>query len=443
MLPFIGNTHCDAPNLFTYWICAFTAQLFGTLLTVYSTLTNNRTDPIQDQTQPMLETISEAGKLLSLICTSLALIGCLYALVASFLVRRFASRANSSHPGQSSVTILKPLYGAEVNLESNLASFCNQIYDGEVQILFGVQSPQDPAISVVSRLIEAFPDKNLRLIVDATQHGTNRKVSNLINMARYIEHDIVVLADSDMRVEPDYLGHLAAALQADNVGVVTCLYRGNSAAGFWSHLSAMAIEFHFLPSVIMGLALGLARPCFGSTIALRRETLDKIGGFKAFADQLADDYAIGEAVLRLGQKIAIPAFLVAHTCPERSFGELFRHELRWARTISVVDPLGFIGSGVTHALPFASIAALLRGFDMLGCGLIALALASRLILQLEVSRDFKLRWAYLWLAPMRDFFSFMVYLACFMTSRIDWRGQSFTVNSDGTLVPSASNQQEK
>ena len=133
----------------------------------------------------------------------------------------------------------------------------------------------------------------------------------------------------------------------------------------------MSMEFHFLPSIIVGLALGLASPCLGPTIALRRETLSSIGGFAAFADQLADDYAIGAAVTKLGHRIEIPSFLITQNCPERSFSELFRHELRWARTVFRIDPIGFIGAGVTHAFPLAIIAALLARIGFRGCALVA------------------------------------------------------------------------
>ena len=161
---------------------------------------------------------------------------------------------------------------------------------------------------------------------------------------------------------------LAAALAQPGVGAVTCLYRGLPNSGFWSRLSAMAVHDHFLPTTILGLALGLARPCLGATIALSRETLSRIGGFETVANQLADDYAIGKAVREAGLNVVVPPMLVAHAFEESSLHEMVRHELRWARTIFTVDPVGYIGSGLTHALPLALIGAALRGFDGLGRG---------------------------------------------------------------------------
>ena len=391
----------------------------------------------------MLMASALVSKWLYQICITMSHFGCAYALAAAALTRRFARRADAARSDRSSVTILKPLCGLEIDLRENLASFCRQDYGAPVQIIFGAQSNLDPAISVFKELRSQFPDSNMRLVIDDRQHGANRKISNLINMARFVEHDVLVLADSDISVEPDYLQRLCGALQQPNVGLVTCLYRGKYIGTLWSRLGCMSMEFHFLPSIIVGLALGLASPCLGPTIALRRETLSSIGGFEAFADQLADDYAIGAAVTKLGRRIEIPSFLITQNCPERSFSELFRHELRWARTVFRIDPIGFIGAGVTHAFPLAIIAALLGGFGFRGCALVAFALACRLWLQAGVARAFDLQTASLLLAPLSDMVSFFVYIACFFGSRVDWRGHSYSVDRKGNMTPYAVSEKGK
>src|SRR5262249_5884631 len=198
---------------------------------------------------------------------------------------------------------------------------------------FGVQDPRDDAIAVVERLRAEHTAGHFDLIVDMTEHGLNRKVSNLINMWRRVDGEIVVVADSDMRVDPDYLSRVVDALEQPGVGAVTCLYHGSAATGLWARLAALGINAHFLPSVLVRVGLGLAHPCFGSTIALKREALAEIGGFIDVADRLADDYAIGAALRARGYKISILSFTIDHVCAETSGRELWQHEARWARTI--------------------------------------------------------------------------------------------------------------
>ncbi len=253
-------------------------------------------------------------------------------------------------------------------------------------------------------------------------------------MAEVARHPVLVVSDSDVAVGPGYLRTLAAELAGPRVGAVTCLYRGLPSAGFWSRLCAMAADDQFLPTTLLGLALRLARPCLGATIALTRDTLARIGGFEAVADQLADDYAIGKAVRQAGLRVVLPAMLVAHSFEEKSLSEAFRHELRWARTIFTVDPVGYIGSGFTHALPLALIGAALRGFDALGLAAILAALVCRLFLKYRLTREFDLPNPDYALVVARDILSFFVYLASFWSARIRWRGQDFAVARDGTLL---------
>ena len=296
-----------------------------------------------------------------------------------------------------------------------------------------MQDPDDGAIPVIEALMRRYPQLDLQLVVNRATHGSNRKVSNLINMGQVARHPLIVLADSDVAVGPDYLRTLAAALAEPGVGVVTCLYRGLPNGGFWSRLSAMGIHDHFLPGAAVGLALGLARPCLGQTIALNRETLSRIGGFEAVANELADDYAIGKAVRLAGFRVVLPTMLVAHSFEEKSLREVVRHELRWARTIFTVDPLGHVGSGVTHALPLSLIGAALRGFDAWGLAAVLTALACRLFLKYRLTREFGLPNPNYSLTLARDILSFAVYFGSFWSARVSWRGREFIVRRDGTM----------
>jgi ceramide glucosyltransferase len=372
---------------------------------------------------------------LVIVCFAMTMAGCAYALAAAVVTRRFAAKSDAVAAISPGVTILKPLRGAEAGLYDNLASFCSQNYPGPVQILFGVQDPADAAIAAVNRLVADLPGRDLELVNHSHTFGPNPKVANLVGMQGRIRHDIVIIADSDIAVVRDYLSRTVAALCRPNVGLVTCLYRGSAQAGLWARLTSMAIDYHFLPDVLVGTRLGLARPCFGSTIALRRETLAAIGGFEAFLSYLADDYAMGEAVRAAGMRVAIPPFVVAHSCSEQSAGELLRHELRWARTVRAVSPLGYAGLVITHPLPFALLIGWLTGFGALALSAMAASIACRLVLQVQVDHTLRVSLNRWWLGPVRDLLSFVVYVAGFFVSVVTWRGDRYRLRADGTLMP--------
>ena len=371
----------------------------------------------------------------SVACYAAAALGSVYALFAALTARAFVrSTTHARAKNYPAVAILKPLAGAEPGLYRHLAGFCMQDYPSPVQIVFGVADPADPAIAIVRKLIADFPDRHLTLAMNSRRHGVNAKVSNLINMLSQVQHDVLVVSDSDMVVAPDYLRKIVASLEQPGVGLVTCLYHGIAAAGIWSRLAAAAIDYHFLPNVLVGLKLALATPCFGSTIALRKSTLAMIGGFEAVSDQLADDYALGALVRRAGLTVAIPHFTIGHVCTERSAGALFRHELRWARTIRSVDPLGFAGLVMTHPVPLALSGMALGGGGAPGALLVAVALACRFALALQLARAFDLRTGSIWLLPLRDVLSFVIFVASFFGRGIEWRGHRYDVRADNTLA---------
>lgn len=382
--------------------------------------------------------------LLWLVLLKLSGIGILYLALSAAVVGRFARsssprldvfpQAGGGDPAPPSVTILKPLHGAEPGLPDNLRSFLDQDHPGPVRLVCGVQSPADPAVAVVEALRAAHPDRRIALVVDGRLHGTNRKVSNLVNMSAGIDGDVVVLADSDIRVGRDYLRRLVAALDDPAVGAATCLYHGVPAAGTWSRLSGLGIDTHFLPGVVMGLALGLARPCMGSTVALRRGTLERVGGFRSLADALADDYELGAAVRRLGLRVVVPPFTVGHVCPERSAAELWRQELRWQRTIRLIDPPGHLGSVLGHPLAFA-LAALALVPGPVAAAVAFTAIAARVALCLAVERAFGLNPHRYWLIPARDLLSFAVFVASFLGRGVAWRGHRYDVARSGALIP--------
>ena len=367
----------------------------------------------------------------------LALVGCAVALLTRVAVGRYGRRPEAPALRRyPSVTVLKPLYGDEPFLVENLAGVLRQDYPGEVEVVFGLQRGDDPALAIARTLAASGTGTPVRIVLDERRHGRNGKVSNLVNMTRSVRGDVVVLADSDMRVGPDYLRAVVEALAVPGVGLVTCLYRGAALPGLPSRLVAAGIDGHFLPGVLLGLTLGLAKPCFGSTIALGRDTLERIGGFAAFADVLADDNAMGQAVRGLGLAVAVPRRPVLdHWCTQGTLAEAFRQDLRWARTVRAVDPSGYAGSVVTNPLPLAAIAWLFDGFGLWGAVPVALALACRAALQQKITQFTGSAARPFWLVPLRDCWSFAVFVASYWPGSLEWRGHSFAVAADGTMAP--------
>ncbi|WP_157220341.1 bacteriohopanetetrol glucosamine biosynthesis glycosyltransferase HpnI [Flavisphingomonas formosensis] len=356
-------------------------------------------------------------------CVGSALIGW-----AALLAGRFRRTWTPRAPAEPA-TLIKPLYGPEPQLEANLASFLAQEPAVPIQMLCGVQRANDPAIAVVERLRARPGGEAIEPILDDRRHGSNAKVSNLANMEPHIRHDMVVLSDSDMAVDPTYLARLRDAMAAPGVGAVSCLYRGRGDRGFWSQMVALGIDLHFLPLALIGLATGLAHPCMGSTIALRRRTLERIGGFVAFADILADDYAIGAAVRAEGLTVAIPDMLITHGCTETSLTELWRHELRWNATIAAIDPGGYAGSFVLHPLPLALIGGVLTGFSPYALAAIALALVARGAMALRIGH----RLGALMLIPLRDILSFAIFPLAYCARSVDWRGARLNMVQGGRV----------
>ena len=362
----------------------------------------------------------------------IALCGAAYTVAAAVLAARLLTGASDPSPNaMPPVTILKPLSGAEPELEAALASALSQDCAAPVQMVCGVSDAADPAIAVVNRLKQRFPDRDIALVVDSRVYGANRKVSNLINMLLSAKHEVLVVADADIAVPRTWLSAVLGALSQPGIGAVSCLYAGEG-RGRWAQLAAMGISYQFLPNAVFGTATGLAHPCFGSTIALRRQTLNQIGGFAAFRDCLADDYEIGRAVRAKGYGLAYPPLTVRHICTERSLRELWTHELRWARTIRTVDPVGHFGSVVTHAVPLGLLGAVLA-FSLPGLAVLATVLAARLFLKSRIDHIAGVRAGPAWLLPVRDVLSFGVFLASLAGRGVAWRGERLRIGERGAI----------
>ena len=341
------------------------------------------------------------------------------------------------------VSVLKPLCGLEPGLIENLRSFCEQSHT-TYELLFGARDANDPALEVARKVAAEYPHLDIRIIPGATRLGENRKVNTLVHLAPHARYDMIVVADSDIRVGPEYLRRVVEPLTDPSVGIVSCSYRGRPAGGLWSELGALAIDEGFIPSVLVANALGSNAYCSGTTMALRREVLTAVGGFEVLAPLLADDYELGLRVRQLGLRCVIPRYEVMATVNEPTLTDLIRHELRWMRTIRTVTPLGHAMSFLTYVVPLTLLASAAFDFARWSLILPALAVLLRVTLHYVVSRPaawdpdrvgakMARPWYLVWLVPARDIMSFAMWVMSYMSRRVTWRGTELWVRPDGVL----------
>ncbi|MGH8790676.1 MAG: bacteriohopanetetrol glucosamine biosynthesis glycosyltransferase HpnI [Cupriavidus necator] len=338
-----------------------------------------------------------------------------YALAAAWLSRR--APAASGGTATAPVSVLKPLCGAEPRLYENLATLCRQRHPS-FQLVFGVRAADDPAIAVVERLRRDFPACDIALAVDPQVHGTNLKVSNLINLFAQARHDLLVIADSDIAVPPGYLARVTAPLADRGVGVATCLYRGNPTGGPWSRIGAQFINDWFAPSVRIAHAGGSQRFAFGATMALRRDVLEAIGGFAALSERLADDYWLGELTRQQGLRTVLSDVVVTTDVTEDRFTDLWRHELRWLRTIRSLNPPGFAFTFITFTWPMLALGVLLAPLPLV-IAVAAVGALARSVLAGSVAAALR--------APLRDALLLAGWAFALAGKRVQWREQVLSV----------------
>jgi len=377
--------------------------------------------------------MSAAQLWLSVLGTVLAALAMEYTIAAALAIRVGRAAGAWRTLTLPPATILKPLCGAEPALYEHLRSFCEQHYPSW-QVVFGVRDPHDPALEVVHRLRSEFPQLDLQIAINSAQHGISSKVSNLVNMMPLARHDYIVIADSDIRVGPDYLERVIAPLLDERVGIVTCLYRGCPRPGFWSLLASIFINEWFVPSVRVLALSGSRAFAFGATIALRRATLARVGGFAVIADQLPDDYRLGELTRRVGLRTVLSEVEVETCVDEADLGELVRHQLRWLRTIRTVRPIGYALAVVSFGLPLAIIGCLLAGASAATLAMLAVTAIARLMIHSAPRNSYSLP-GQLGLAALSDMLGFVLFCWSFAGRRVHWRDARYLIARDGTIQP--------
>ncbi len=367
---------------------------------------------------------------LSLLLLAATAAGCLYQIIAALLVRRFARTRPVASSIRPPVSVMKPLCGAEPGMADNLRSCLDQDYP-EFQLVFGVAYSDDPALAEVAKL--PTQDAEITVVVDPTIHGCNLKVGNLLNMWPKIRHDLIVIADSDIRVGRDYLSHVTAAFVNPKVGVVTCLYIGRPVEGVWSALGALGVNHGFLPSALLARAIGRNDGCFGATMAVRRDVLDAAGGLSALSEVLADDWVLGDLVRKQGLGIELSARPVDIMVHEADLKTLLAHEIRWARTIAAVDRPSYLASVITQPVALAALAVLAGWGNPVSLFGFGIACLCRLWAIRAEEGALDLPRSGFGLLAVREFLSFVVYVVASCGRTVIWRGRRFVVRRDGTL----------
>ncbi len=358
----------------------------------------------------------------------LVVCGIAYNLLAIAGALRFRRRAviSAFHPP---VSILKPVRGRDPRFYEAIRSHALQRYP-EFEILFGVADPEDPALTDIRRLQQEFPALPIRVILSPNT-APNRKAGSLEILADHANYPVMLVNDGDILVETDYLARVLSLLEPDDVGLVTCLYRGRGAS-LAARAEALGIATEFAPSVLVARLLSSTGFALGSTMAFRKRELDAIGGFAAIREYLADDYQLGARISALGKRVVMADTVVETNLGAGTWPEVWKHQVRWSRTIRISRPAGYFGYLVTQAT-FWCLAAALWGYPRVALmGIVVRLLAGAAAMRALGFRDLRP----LLLAPARDLFGFAVWCAGLAGTTVEWRGEKFRLLRDGRMVSS-------
>lgn len=358
-----------------------------------------------------------------------ALIGVVQQYLGTLLIQRFCAAPAPALNEQVPVSLLKPLCGVEPLSELALESFF--LIDYPVyQLVFGVQNQLDPVLEVVERLRARYPQRDVTVVVDPTLHGTNRKISNLINMYPMAAYETLVMSDADIHVPPYFLHRVVAAMAEPGVGLVTTLYTGLPGTPHLATLmGANQINYTFLPGALLARKLG-RQDCLGVTMALTKTVLAQVGGLEAVSNHLADDQVLGRIVRAKGYELTLAQVIPATTVPENDFRALFRHELRWARTIRALVPIPYAASVLQISLFWALLAVIASCGSVWAWVLFFLVLLARYTAARRIDSALGLAKAGdAWLFLVRDFCSALIYIVSYGGDKVDWRGQMMRADS--------------
>jgi len=347
-----------------------------------------------------------------------------------------SEQGQATNTNQPPVTMLKPIYGLERNLERNLRSALSQDYP-DYQVVMSVQRLDDPALPLLRRLEQEYGPERATVVAVQSEPVVNGKVQNLENGLSAARHDILVISDSDMFTPADYLARIAAPLRDADVGYVCTLYKGVDARSWYEQLELLTYNAEFIPSSVFAYRTGASGLCLGASVALRRTTLEAVGGLASLADYLVEDYELGRRILERGQRMVLLPYFVDLTVDLDSAKSWWRHQIYWDQNTRAARPVGFAASVLTRAVPFALLYAALRLFDPLGLLILLAAIAVRLGTAAGnalLLRD-RATLRALWLLPLRDLAGLLFWVLAMGKRTFVWRGYEFELARGGRIVP--------
>lgn len=348
---------------------------------------------------------------------------------------RFPLHRRGPVPHTPPVTLLKPLKGCDAETEKCLRSWFTQDYSGTVQILFGVASQDDPVCKIVRMLMNAHPDRDAQLVICPELLGANAKLSKLAQLARLAKHEVLVVSDADVRVPPDLLGQLVAPLRELDVGLVCCLYRLARPTNLAMRWEAFGTNADFWSQVLQAHTLRPLDFALGAALALSRSVLAALGGFETLVDYLADDYHLGNRIARTGRRIVLCSVVVECWSTSMNWSEVWRHQLRWARTIRVCRPVAYFFSILANGTLWPLLWAMVLPTPLvlaLAAGCVFVRMLTATLLEQRINRRLDL--SSLWLAPVKDLAQVVVWAMAFAGNHVIWRGQRLRVHRGGRLA---------
>lgn len=378
------------------------------------------------------------------ICQSICLVpiigGSVYSILTVWSAGRFFNKSQQEAAGSSNfqppVTVLKPVRGTEKDLKINLRSICTQNYP-QYQVVYSVQDSADPALPILQEIQAEFGSEWVSVALSTVQAGANGKVNNLLGAIAEARHDILIISDSDTNLPPDYIATIVAPLANPDVGCVCTPFKVVRGDRWFEKLELLTMNGDFMPSVIFAEVTGAAKACLGPSIAIKRPTLEAMGGLESLADYLVEDYELGRRLWKSGKQTILLPYIIDVTVDLKNWRQWWTHQVYWDQNTYLAQPLPFVATILVRAIPFALFFAIARLGDSLGLSVLAATIALRLLTAALVA----VKWEdgeslrSLYLLPLRDIFGLIFWGLAFTQRTVVWRGVEFKLTGNGKMIP--------